>query len=407
MDYPNRDDLLNGKFTDGDPVNGIPASRDNAAQMNAVYDEIINVIRFAGIEPDSNQYDQLKQALEFYRNASNLSSGTVPVSRLPVIPVNKIYGAKTLFEKNVVSQPAFQLDVGTLKNAADLIVVVNDVAYEYREGAELVLPSAMSIGTDYAVYATPDGLVVSANFTVPDGYTALTSRRVGGFHYQDGVINEYSIYDVKYKPGARDPRGMVRAPLGIWADIYLINTSPDINGTSAYNITIADGPSPPKIPAIWGGDGTAQYDDFSQYTAARVLAAYGKRLPSSHEFEQLAFGSVVNYAVGADPVTTKFDASAKSMIGCEQVSGHIWQWGSERWDRGNGASGYNWYAGDTNGEGQIYSGAGSEGVGASIFGGNWLESGHAGARASVWSVEPWYSTNDIGARGVCDHFEQL
>ncbi|MBJ7536944.1 phage tail-collar fiber domain-containing protein [Marinomonas transparens] len=308
------------------------------------------------------------------------------------------------FSKGIVSEPAFQLDAGTLKTVADLGVAIDGNFYSYDEGTGLVLPESMSLGTDYAIYATPDGLVVSANFTVPDGYTALTSRRVGGFHYQDGVINEYSIYDVKYKPGVRDPRGMVRSPLGIWGDIYLLNTSPDINGTSAYNVTIADGSSPPKVPVIWGGDGTAQYDDFSQYTAARMLAAYGKRLPSSHEFEQLAFGSVAGYAVGTDPVTTKFDASAKSMIGCEQVSGHMWQWGSERWDRGNGSSGYAWYGADTNGEGQVYT-ADSSGVGASLFGGYWVESGNAGSRASSWTNEPWYSYHYIAARGVCDHFE--
>jgi hypothetical protein len=309
-----------------------------------------------------------------------------------------------LFNKRITSEPAFQIDAGTLKSYTDLNVEVNGVVYSYNEGLGLALPASVALGTDYAIYATPDGLVVSANFTVPDGYTALTSRRVGGFHYQDGVINEYSIYDVKYKPGVRDPRGMVRSPLGIWGDIYLLNTSPDINGTSAYNVTIADGSSPPKVPVIWGGDGTAQYDDFSQYTAARMLAAYGKRLPSSHEFEQLAFGSVAGYAVGTDPVTTKFDASAKSMVGCEQVSGHMWQWGSERWDRGNGSSGYVWYGADTNGEGQVYT-AGSSGVGAALFGGYWDGSGVVGSRASTWSLGPWTSTSLFAARGVCDHLE--
>jgi hypothetical protein len=308
------------------------------------------------------------------------------------------------FNKAIVSEPAFKLDAGALKINTDLSAYINGEVYAYDEDTTLTLPASMTVGTDYAIYATPAGLVVSANYTVPDGYTALNSRRIGGFHYQNSEINQYSIWDLKYKPNVRDPRGMARTPMGIWADIYLLNTSPDINGTSAYNVTIADGSSPPKVPVIWGGDGTAQYDDFSQYTAARMLAAYGKRLPSSHEFEQLAFGSVAGYAVGTDPVTTKFDASAKSMVGCEQVSGHMWQWGSERWDRGNGSSGYAWYGADTNGEGQVYT-AGSSGVGASLFGGYWVDSGNAGSRASNWDNEPWYSNTNIAARGVCDHFE--
>lgn len=329
--------------------------------------------------------------------SSDLSSANLMINALKLQLSNN-------FSKMITSEPAYQMDAGALKIAADLGVAINGDFYQFDEGTGLVLPGSMSLGTDYAIYATPDGLVVSANFTVPDGYTALTSRRIGGFHHQNGEINEYSIYDLKYKPSVHDPRAMVRSPMGIWGDIYLLNTSPDLLGTSAYNATIADGSSPPKIPAIWGGDGAAQYDDFSQYTASRVLAAFGKRLPDSHEFEQLAFGGVAGYVVGADPVTTKFDTSAKSMVGCEQVSGHMWQWGSERWDRGNGSSGYNWYAADTNGEGQVYT-AGSAGVGASRFGGGWTGSGIAGSRASYWYGEPWHSNEFISARGVCDHFE--
>ncbi|BFM50571.1 phage tail protein [Marinomonas sp. THO17] len=310
----------------------------------------------------------------------------------------------TSFNKRIRHQAQFQLDAGQLKNAADVDVALSGHFYRYPEGLEILLPDSLSLGTDYAIYATPDGLLVSANFTMPEGYTAETSRRVGGFHYQDGFINEYSLYDLNYRPNVRDPRGMVRSPQGIWSDIYLLNTTPDLLGTSAYGAQIADGDSAPKVPVVWGGDGTAQYDDFSRYTAARVLAAFGKRLPFGHEFEQLAFGSTTGYKRGTDPVTTEFNAAARSMIGCEGVSGVIWQWGAEMWDRGNGSSGYEWYAGDTNGEGQIYSGAGSSGVGASLFGGGW-DFQESGPRCSAWSNTPWHSVSHIAARGVCDHVE--
>jgi hypothetical protein len=281
------------------------------------------------------------------------------------------------FNKSIISEPAFQLDAGTLKTRADLSAYVNGEVYAYDEGTGLVLPGTMSVGTDYAIYATPDGIVVSANFTVPDGYTALTSRRVGGFHHQDGVINEFSLYDIKYKPDVRDPRGMVRSPASNWADIYLLNTTPDLLGTSAHGATIADGSSPPKKPALWGGDGTVQYPNFDWYTAVRVLAAYGKRPPTQAEFIALATGSVDNYKVGTDPVTTQFNASARSMIGCEGVSGVMWQWGADR------------YA-------DI----------AAIFAGHWGSSS-SGALVSNWNNAPGTSNNNISARGVCDHFESL
>lgn len=281
------------------------------------------------------------------------------------------------FNKVIVSEPAFKLDAGTLKTNTDLSAYINGEVYAYDEDTMLTLPASMTVGTDYAIYATPAGLVVSANYTVPDGYTALNSRRIGGFHYQNSEINQYSIWDLKYKPNVRDPRGMARSPMGVWADIYLLNTSPDINGTSAYNVTIADGSSPPKKPALWGGDGTAQYPNFDWYTAVRVLAAYGKRPPTQQEFIALATGSVDNYKTGTDPVTTKFDASARSMIGCEQVSGHMWQWGADR------------YA-------DI----------AALFAGFWGNSS-TGALVSIWLDAPSSSDISVSARGVCDHFESL
>jgi hypothetical protein len=307
-----------------------------------------------------------------------------------------VSSSDVLLLKSDSSIPMFTTDGTTVTTSQEVVIKGARVL----SGASVTLPS-LSIGTDYKVFFN----TVTESLTAQDWGTPdpAFSFFVGGFHNQNSVINEYSLYDANYKPNVRDPRGMVRSPLGIWADIYLLNTDPVLNGTSAYNVTIADGSSPPKVPVVWGGDGTAAYDDFTQYTAARVLAAYGKRLPSSQEFEQLAFGSVTGYGVVADPVTTKFDASAKSMIGCEQVSGHMWQWGAERWDRGNGSSGYAWYAADTNGEGQVFT-VGS-GVGASRFGASWIVSIYAGSRASAWISEPWYSDSDIAARGVCDHFE--
>lgn len=66
MDYPKSDPtarLLSDKFTDGDPVNGIPASRDSADYQNMVFDELINVISQAGLEPDEGDLTQLAAAV--------------------------------------------------------------------------------------------------------------------------------------------------------------------------------------------------------------------------------------------------------------------------------------------------------------------------------------------------------
>ncbi len=62
MDYPHSDagsQLHGGKFTDGNPGLGIPASIDKAAHMNAVYDEIISAITVLGGAPAEGVNTQL------------------------------------------------------------------------------------------------------------------------------------------------------------------------------------------------------------------------------------------------------------------------------------------------------------------------------------------------------------
>lgn len=347
------------------------------------------------------------------------------------------------FFKSTQSAVCFSTSAGTVSLNQDIRVPVGGLLRKFRSGATVVLP-ALSAGTDYAIYACSDGtLHASANFSAPAGYTTASSRRIGGFHYAPGgnatgyntggdttpAINPFSIWDLKWRPSCPDPRGMALVAGRFWADIYLCGTDVDANGTSCNAVTIGDGSSPPKVPAMFGGDGTTTYGSFTWFEAAELMASAGKTLLSYDEFVAAAYGTKEAAARGSDAVTTGLgtsnagssntDEKFTSRWGLMQVSGCMHQWGREfisklvvpasPADATALATSINAFAGraNTEGRGSLYLPGSADGIAAALCGAAWVYVSGAGSRASLWSSPPWASIDSIGARGRSDHLAHV
>lgn len=192
-------------------------------------------------------------------------------------------------------------------------------------------------GKDVYIYAlagsgTEPDFVLSLNSTVPTGYTAENSRKIGGFHclckdvgiieghalsgYVAGDILPATRWDLEHRPKG-SPEGFAYEELtNCWIAIYL----PSWDGTklvSVYNGVIADGSSAKK----WHGE--AFYEQF---------AKQGMRLVWRHEFQMGAKGSneQINIQGSSDPNTTggHIDTAGRRMIsniGLEDCCGVLWQ----------------------------------------------------------------------------------
>ena len=332
------------------------------------------------------------------------------MSTLVVAKINDPNGQPLLiaggFYKADPTSVAFtKTGAGTAEVKAGTIVAFADgTQVAYSTATAITMPS-LTAGTDYAIWADKDGSIqATADHTSPP---ETGSRKIGGFHYAPGgnatgtsggdttpAINAYSFWDLKFKPSAPDPRGKTLIADGFWSDIYLLNTDPETNGTSAYNKTIADGSSPPKVPTKFGGNGITTYGSLTWFEAMEIAAAHGMRCPTQQEFMALAYGTTEASSVGADQVSTILNAAYTSKWGIMQASGVMQIWGR---DRGGAYNTGGWNA-NTEGRGSEYNAPK-----AVLFGGNWFFTSNSGSRCSYWTDGVSSSGNHIVARLVCDH----
>ena len=289
-----------------------------------------------------------------------------------------------------------------VSTATRITVEVNGGALDIPANTVVTMPGSPVTGTDYAIWAKPNGtLEATANHTTPP---VTGSRKIGGFHYAPGgnaggvaggdstpSINAYSLWDLKWRPVCPDPRGMTLVANGFWVDIYLTGVDAITNGSSCYNVVIADGSSPPKVPVLFGGDGSTTYGSYTWFEAQELAAAFGKHCPTQQEFMAAAYGVTEATSRGTDPVNTILDAARTSKWGLIGATGNLWVWGDER-------AGAKSTSANTEGRGTE-----TDAPNAALFGGNWIDGSAAGSRSSLWYFAASASSHGIGSRFACDH----
>lgn len=267
-------------------------------------------------------------------------------------------------------------------------------------------------GKDVYIYACEPTLgtepifVLSLNSTVPTGYTANNSRKIGGFHclckdvgvieghtlsgYVTGDILPATRWDLLHRPKG-EPEGFAYEELtDCWIAIYL----PSWDGTklvSVYNGVIADGTSTKK----WHGE--AFYEQF---------AKQGMRLVWRHEFQMGAKGSneQTNIQGSSDPNTTggHVDTAGRRMIsniGLEDCCGVLWQFAMDL----GFAGGSDWTnsvynsAVDDRSYGQTYGT-----LYRLLLGANWSYGGYSGSRSADCDVSSASVYVDCSTRGASE-----
>ncbi|WP_018169077.1 hypothetical protein [Thioalkalivibrio sp. ALMg9] len=256
--------------------------------------------------------------------------------------------------------PGFASLLGRVKAAGDFTLDIPDMAlnigghgqgfivhealdWDPTANEDGTLGGSLSLGDDVYLYAVADPsgvatLVASKNITVPDGHTAETTRRIGGFHVgrhrplaerysttfnPPTVIVPNSVWDHHHRPTC-DPTGMVEViPDQLWADIYL---SSEDGGLWPSTIPLSRHGATP----LSGSEGYSRYLDLP-YLAANA----GKRLPTLAEFFRYADGApqggendndtAWSSSSNSGRTATGTVAKAVSCLGVVDAAGNLWE----------------------------------------------------------------------------------
>ena len=359
------------------------------------------VIQAIGVITNASNLDisQLEEAIQQLTNYSNYEVACIKNNP-------NYYNRDELFTTNKT----------TVTIPKDLKININGNCYISTINKSLQLSTvdtpANLAGKDVYIYAceptsgTEPIFVLSLNSTVPTGYTANNSRKIGGFHclckdvgvieghtlsgYVTGDILPATRWDLLHRPKG-DSEGLAYNEVSeCWLSIYQLSW----DGTklvSVYNGVIADGTSTKK----WHGE-----------TFIEQLMNQKMRLPWRHEFQMAAKGSNEGTSIknAADPNTTggHVDSNNRRMIsniGLEDCCGCSWQWamdlgfaGGSRWND----SVYNSSV-DSQRYGQSYGT-----LYRLLLGACWLYGSYCGSRSVDCNFGSSYVDSNCSARGASE-----
>ena len=371
---------------DGSTVGGFPVAREDLSNVT--------------ITSENVDYDNTESGLdaENVQDAIDQVAGALPSGYFAKSDRDSVAWVKTGNDTAETGQAIF--------------VEVGGSVLEIASGTTISMPT-LDVGTDYAIWVAPDGtLEADTSFT-----TAPTAggRRIGGFHYAPGgnasidpagnwnnhtggdttpQINEYSFYDLKWRPSVVDPRGLALVNESFWTGIYLMSATTTVAPLHKYNVEPARDGNNPQKPY---GDGTT-YGNARPMNIFECLAYYGFRAPNHNEFQLLALGVNEQRSIGGSGpgntgiVTDRGKNQQTSAWGVFDATGVLQVWGRDSLP-------------DNTQDNNVTEGR-SDNVWRisrfANFGGAWFNGATSGSRYVSTRTASGSSPNS-GGRGVCNH----
>ena len=321
-----------------------------------------------------------------------------------------------------------------IKILKDTVICVGESIFKTER--DITLNSAnldsgsFTLGKDYYVYCCDKGgeadeeYKISLNSTFPVGYTATSSRKIGGFHYghvrrkneniepinSSGVawgsgweeniyvgILPFSVWTLAHRPTC-SPEGMIYAKgIGKWVDIYELST----NYRSEYNGTPMSGS---EGISIW---------DWHEKVASRI----GKVPLSYLESCCVGDGSPNGRDETNDYCWTKTTNSGRNPAGIiakavsaydvKDAVGNVYKtcsdtsWSTQAYSGTGGAWKWQDTEKDSVKKGQFYAAYTSD-LHVAVVGGAWSSGVHCGSRTVDLINCPWVVSGTVGCRFACD-----